>query len=64
MIIYNDTIRQLEFVIPNRGPDDLQRYRKGLLRVLAEINIENCTSEMKDDLKAVYEILDFILSDS
>lgn len=63
MIKYNAILSQLEIHIPNKDFADLERYRRGLLRILAEIPIEECKQDFKDDLKAVYEILDYLMYD-
>jgi hypothetical protein len=47
----------LVIVIPDAGVQDLRRFRKGLLSILSKITIENCDSEFKENLKAVYELL-------
>ena len=63
MVKYNSILSQLEIHIPHKDFTDLLRYRKGLLRMLAEISIEDCKQDFKDDLIAVYEILDYLMYD-
>ncbi|PZR30382.1 MAG: hypothetical protein DI538_22750 [Azospira oryzae] len=48
---------QLLIAIPNRNVQDINRFRKSLLNVLAKVNIENCDAEFKESLKTVYELL-------
>ena len=57
MLRYNSTLAQFEIIIPVQKVDDLQRYQKGILRLLGEIEIGDCNSDLKENLKAVYEIL-------
>lgn len=42
---------------------DINKFRHGLLSVLAKVKIENCDSEFKEDLKAVYELLSHLNMD-
>jgi hypothetical protein len=64
MVKHNLNLSQLEINIPHKDFKDLDRYRKGLLRILAEVQIENCRQDFKEDLKAVYEILHHLTEDS
>jgi hypothetical protein len=60
MISYNCRSNRLEIITPNADEEDLLRYREGLLSILQEITIENCDPDFKENLKAVYEILDHL----
>lgn len=62
MVIYNDSANQLEIIIPGADESDLLRYRDGLLSILQEVIIENCDPDLRENLKAVYEILDHLKS--
>ncbi|MCF0055142.1 hypothetical protein [Dyadobacter sp. CY356] len=64
MVKYNSVLSQLEIYIPNKDFKDLARYRKGILRILAEIPIQDCRQDFKNDLKSVYEILDYLSIES
>ena len=64
MVKYNSVLSQLEIHIPNKDFKDLARYRKGILSILAEIPIQDCRPDFKNDLKAVYEILDYLSIES
>lgn len=47
----------LLIIIPNADIEDINKIRKGLLSILAKVKIENCDSEFKENLKAVYQLL-------
>jgi hypothetical protein len=60
---YNSYQNQLLITIPNAGVQDLYRFRKSLLSILAKVNIENCDTEFKESLKTVYELLSHLKID-
>ncbi|MBE9463755.1 hypothetical protein ACFP1I_08835 [Dyadobacter subterraneus] len=60
MVRYNSILSQVEISIPHKDFGDVSRYRKGLLRLLAEVRIDDCRPDFKDDLKAVYELLEYL----
>jgi len=57
MVHYNSTQAQFEIIIPLQKVDDLLRYQKGMLKLLGQIEIGDCNSDLKENLMAVYEIL-------
>jgi len=57
MVTQNSQKNQLVVTIPNRNILDLQHYHLGILNLLANVEIENCTPELKENIKAVYELL-------
>lgn len=60
MTTYNPLENVLKIIIPNAGIKELYRYQKGILSILNKIQIENCEASFKEDLKAVYELLNHI----
>ncbi|MEO7989265.1 MAG: hypothetical protein ABI663_06970 [Chryseolinea sp.] len=54
---------KLVIEIPDASIQDLHRFRKSLLTVLAKVNIENCDAEFKESLKSVYELLSHLKMD-
>jgi len=64
MVQYNSTLAQFEIVIPLQKVDDLLRYQRGILKVLGKIEIGDCNSDLKENLMAVYEILDHLGADT
>lgn len=57
MTIWEKSQNRLLIEIPGAGVQDLNRFRRSLLTVLAKVNIENCDADFKDSLKSVYELL-------
>lgn len=53
----------LVIVIPSADLQDLRRFRKGLLSLLSKVKIENCDAELKENLKAVFELLSHLQID-
>jgi hypothetical protein len=49
--------------IPGANLQDLDRFRKSLLTILAKVNIENCDADFKESLKSVYELLSHLKID-
>jgi hypothetical protein len=63
MIVHNESLNQLEIIIPRANVKDLLRYRTGLLWILGEIKVEDCNQDRKENLKAVYEVLHHLTVD-
>ena len=57
MIENSQNKTQFKITIPLSGIQELQDYKNGILRVLKEIEIDNISVELKDNLKAVYKLL-------
>lgn len=57
MTTYNSQKGCLVVTLPNRNPNDLSDYRRSILALLARVEIENCSSEIKSDLKLIYDLL-------
>jgi tRNA splicing ligase len=63
MISYNQNKNEIELTIPVAGIAELYNYQKGLLAILAEVEINDCDKELKENLKSVYQLLGHILLD-
>jgi hypothetical protein len=48
---------------PAINPEDARRFRQSILSVLSKINVEECSSQFKEDLKVVYELLSILDGD-
>jgi len=64
MISYNQNENELQVTIPVQGIQELYDYQKGLLGVLAEIQITDCDEKLRQHLKSVYQLLGHLLLDS
>jgi len=64
MISYIQNKNELQVTIPVQGIQELYRYQKGLLGVLAEIQISGCDEKLKENLKSVYQLLSHLLLDT
>jgi len=49
--------------IPVAGIAELYSYQKGLLAILSKIEINDLNSELKENLKSVYQLLGHLLLD-
>lgn len=58
MVIFNRQTAELEFSIPAHSEDDLLKYRRALLKMLSQIEIVECTDELRKDLLMIYKFLD------
>lgn len=63
MIRYNSLENQLQIIIANSGLEELYRYQKGLLSILSTIEVESCSPDLREDIKAVYSLLSHLLLD-
>ncbi len=57
MTSYNSQENHLIVTLPGRNLRDLAEYRKGILSLLARVEIGNCSPEIKSDLKLIYNLL-------
>lgn len=57
MTTHNSQTNQLIVTIPGKDIKDLYTYRSSILGLLARVEIENCSPEIKVELKAIYELL-------
>jgi hypothetical protein len=44
-------------VIPISSEDELTNYRKGIMALLRKVEIDDCDSELIENLKSVYDLL-------
>jgi hypothetical protein len=56
MVALNNN-EELRISIPISGIETLTNYQTGLLGLLRRIEIGNCDPELKEHIKAVYELL-------
>ncbi|GAA0195484.1 hypothetical protein GCM10009122_59660 [Fulvivirga kasyanovii] len=63
MISYNQQKNELEIKIPVNGIAELYNYQNGLLGILKEIQINECSNSLKENLKSVYKLLSHLLLD-
>ena len=63
MISYNQNKNEIELTIPVAGIAELYSYQKGLLAILSEVEIDDLDSELKENLKSVYQLLGHLLLD-
>lgn len=50
-----------QIIIPLSGLVELQAYQKGILGVLAKVELDSCDESLKEDIKSVYKLLDHLL---
>lgn len=58
MIEYSQKETQLKITIPLSGIQELCDYKNGTLGVLKNIEIDDCSRELVDNLKSVYKLLE------
>lgn len=63
MISYNQQKNELEIKLPVNGIAELYSYQNGLLGILKEIQINECSNSLKENLKSVYKLLSHLLLD-
>lgn len=44
-------------VIPISSEDELTNYRRGIMALLRKVEIDDCDSELIENLKSVYDLL-------
>lgn len=57
MTTYNSHENCLVITLQGKNLHDLTDYRRSILALLARVEIENCNSEIKTDLKLIYGLL-------
>jgi hypothetical protein len=62
MIEYNNTNNTCKIVIPVSDVQEILRYQRGVLGLLRKIELDTCGPTLKDDVKAVFELLGHMLS--
>lgn len=62
MIEYNSAKRPCKIVIPISGQHDLLRYQRGVLGILGEVELCDCEPGLKEDVKAVFNLLSHMVS--
>jgi hypothetical protein len=62
MIEYNGAKRPCKIVIPVSGQHDLLRYQRGVLGILGEVELCECDPALKEDVKAVFNLLSHMVS--
>lgn len=60
MVIHNSRKNYLTIIIPNAGIPELMIYRDALLRILSKIVINPSDLELRNNLKAVYDLLNHL----
>lgn len=63
MITYNSKENQLIITIPASGIRDLVRYRKSILKLLGNVEINDCHPDTKETLQAAYKLLSYLMPD-
>lgn len=64
MVEYNHLSNSLKITIPNSGLLQLATYRRSILCLLSKLEIDNCDSEQKENIKAIYGLLSHLESES
>ncbi|MBL6446349.1 hypothetical protein JMN32_08520 [Fulvivirga sp. 29W222] len=64
MITYNQDKKELKVIVPLESITELHSYQRGLLGVLAEIQIKECSETLKGNIKSVYKLLKHFLLDT
>jgi hypothetical protein len=49
--------QHLKISIPISGLDELQQYRKSIIKLLSKIEINDCNEDIKEDVKVMYKLL-------
>jgi hypothetical protein len=62
MIEYDSANSPRKIIIPISDPQEIYRYQRGVLGLLAKVEIGSCGSALNQDLKAVYALLQHMLS--
>ena len=64
MVEYDQKENQLSIKIPISGIHDLYSYQKSILAVLSQIEIDDCSQALVENLKAVYKLLSHLALDA
>jgi hypothetical protein len=62
MIEYDSANSPQRIIIPISGTEDVFRYQRGVLGILGKIKMHTCGPALKEDVKAVFELLGHMLS--
>jgi len=57
MLVHDHFKKQLKVEFEISTIEELHSYEKGIRGILRKIEIANCDEELKENLKAVYELL-------
>lgn len=57
MIEHDKNNRPRKIVIPVSTQDEILRYQLGILGILSKIEVGKCTPDLKEDVKATYDLL-------
>jgi hypothetical protein len=57
MVVYDHLKKQLRVEIGISNIEELHSYQKGIRGVLRQIEIASCDEELRENLKAVYQLL-------
>jgi hypothetical protein len=57
MIEFNADQNEFRICIPVSNIDDVHRYHQSIINILDRIEIDECSTEFREDLNSVYELL-------
>lgn len=63
MTEYDGQRKQFKITIPANDVQEIHRYRKGILKILNKVEIDQSDSALINDLKSVYELLNHLVID-
>lgn len=63
MVTRDPSKNQIKIEINVSSIDELFNYQKGLMSLLGRIQIDNCDTRLKENLKSVYKLLSHLLID-
>ena len=63
MIKYDSQRKQFRITIPANDVQEIQKYRKGILKILNKVEVDKSDSALINDLKSVYELLNHLAID-
>jgi len=55
---------RLMVVIPISGSKELRQYQQAVINLLSRIEVNDCNSELREDIKSLYKLLAHLRSSS
>ena len=57
MLSQEQSENQFDVTVPISDFEELQAYQKGILGILAKVELDSCDQSLKEDIKSVYKLL-------
>lgn len=63
MIDFTEHASRVKIIIEVASMDEIVRYQRGILGILAKIEVDNCDPVLIENIKSVYDLLSHLNTD-